>query len=219
MARSNDVNILDELVLEPGSFYIMDRGYIDFARLYTFTKNLSFFITRAKSNFDYRRLYYQKVDKGTGLRSDQTIALNGYYASKDYPAILRRISCFDTETNKRLVFLTNNFTLPALTIVQLYKCRWRIELFFKWVKQYLRIKTFFGTTENAVKTQIWTAISVYVLVAIIKKQLELELSLGEILQILSITLFEQVPISEVLMKTLSQNEKLEFHNQLLLFKL
>jgi len=217
--KVHDVNILDELVLEPGSFYIMDRGYIDFARLYTFTKNLSFFITRAKSNFDYRRLYYQKVDKGTGLRSDQTIALNGYYASKDYPAILRRISCFDTETNKRLVFLTNNFTLPALTIVQLYKCRWRIELFFKWVKQYLRIKTFFGTTENAVKTQIWTAISVYVLVAIIKKQLELELSLGEILQILSITLFEQVPISEVLMKTLSQNEKLEFHNQLLLFKL
>ncbi len=217
--KVHDVNILDELVLEAGSFYIMDRGYIDFARLYAFTQNLSFFITRAKSNLDYRRLYYQKVDKATGLRSDQTIALNGYYASKDYPAILRRISYFDAETDKRLVFLTNNFTLPALTIVQLYKCRWQIELFFKWIKQYLRIKTFFGTTQNAVKTQIWIAISVYVLVAIIKKELNLELSLGEILQILSITLFEQVPISEVLMKTVSQNEKFEPHNQLLLFDL
>ena len=217
--KVHDVNILDELVLEPGSFYIMDRGYIDFARLYAFTQNLSFFITRAKSNLDYRRLYYQKVDKATGLRSDQTIALNGYYASKDYPAILRRISYFDVETDKRLVFLTNNFTLPALTIVQLYKCRWQIELFFKWIKQYLRIKTFFGTTQNAVKTQIWIAISVYVLVAIIKKELHLDLSLGEILQILSITLFEQVPLSEVLMKTVSQNEEFESHNQLLLFDL
>ena len=217
--KVHDVNILDELVLEPGSFYIMDRGYIDFARLYAFTQNLSFFITRAKSNLDYRRLYYQKVDKATGLRSDQTIALNGYYASKDYPAILRRISYFDVETDKRLVFLTNNFILPALTIVQLYKCRWQIELFFKWIKQYLRIKTFFGTTENAVKTQIWIAISVYVLVAIIKKELHLERSLGEILQILSITLFEQVPISEVLMKTVSQNEEFESRNQLLLFDL
>ena len=217
--KVHDVNILDELVLEAGSFYIMDRGYIDFARLYAFTQNLSFFITRAKSNLDYRRLYYQKVDKATGLRSDQTIALNGYYASRDYPAILRRISYFDAETDKRLVFLTNNFTLPALTIVQLYKCRWQIELFFKWIKQYLRIKTFFGTTQNAVKTQIWIAISVYVLVAIIKKELHLELSLGEILQILSITLFEQVPISEVLMKTVSQNEEFQSHNQLLLFDL
>ena len=217
--KVHDVNILDELVLEAGSFYIMDRGYIDFARLYAFTQNLSFFITRAKSNLDYRRPYYQKVDKATGLRSDQTIALNGYYASKDYPAILRRISYFDAETDKRLVFLTNNFTLPALTIVQLYKCRWQIELFFKWIKQYLRIKTFFGNTQNAVKTQIWIAISVYVLVAIIKKELHLELSLGEILQILSITLFEQVPISEILMKIVSQNEESEPPNQLLLFDL
>ncbi len=217
--KVHDVNILDELVLEPGSFYIMDRGYIDFARLYAFTQDLSFFITRAKSNLDYRRLYYQQVDKATGLRSDQTIALNGYYASKDYPALLRRISYFDVETDKRLVFLTNNFTLPALTIVQLYKCRWQIELFFKWIKQYLRIKTFFGTTQNTVKTQIWIAISVYVLVAIIKKELHLELSLGEILQILSITLFEQVPISEVLMKTVLQNEGFQSHNQLLLFDL
>jgi transposase len=217
--KVHDVNILDELVLEPGSFYIMDRGYIDFARLYTFTQNLSFFITRAKSNLDYRRLYYRQVDKDTGLRSDQTIALNGYYASKDYPALLRRISYFDVEADKRLVFLTNNFTLPALTVVQLYKCRWQIEIFFKWIKQYLRIKTFFGNTENAVKTQIWIAISVYVLVAIIKKELHLDLSLGEILQILSITLFEQVPLSEVLMKTVSQNDEFQSHNQLLLFDL
>jgi len=215
----HDVNILDELVLEPGSFYVMDRGYIDFARLYTFTQNLSFFITRAKDNLDYHRLYYRKVDKTTGLRCDQSITLKGYYASKDYPAVLRRISYFDAETGNRLVFLTNNFFLPALTIVQLYKRRWQIEIFFKWIKQYLRIKTFFGTTENAVKTQIWIAISVYVLVAIIKKELNLELSLGEILQILSIVLFEKAPISQVLTKNMSQNEILEFHNQLLLFNL
>jgi transposase len=215
----HDVNILDELVLEAGSFYVMDRGYIDFARLYTFTQNLSFFITRAKDNLDYRRLYYRKVDKTTGLRCDQSITLKGYYASKDYPAVLRRISYFDAKTGNRLVFLTNNFMLPALTIVQLYKRRWQIEIFFKWIKQYLRIKTFFGTTENAVKTQIWIAISVYVLVAIIKKELNLQLSLGEILQILSIVLFEKVPISQVLTKNMSQNEILEFHNQLLLFNL
>jgi len=217
--KVHDVNILDELVLEPGSFYIMDRGYIDFARLYTFTQNLCFFVTRAKSNLDYRRLYYRKVDKTTGLRCDQTIVLKGYEASKDYPAVLRRISYFDSETDKRLVFLTNNFTLAALTIVQLYKCRWRIEIFFKWIKQYLRIKTFFGTTENAVKTQIWIAISVYVLVAIIKKELDLDSSLSEILQILSIILFEKVPITAVLTKNVSQNKNLQFHNQLLLFNL
>jgi len=217
--KVHDVNILDELVLETGSFYIMYRGYIDFARLYTFTQNLSFFVTRAKSNFDYRRLYYRKVDKITGLRCDQTIMLNGYYASKDYPAVLRRISYFDAETDKRLVFLTNNFTLPALTIVRLYKCRWQIEIFFKWIKQYLRIKTFFGTTGNAVKTQIWIAISVYVLVAIIKKELKIDLSLGEILQILSIVLFEKVPITQVLTKYMSQNETFQFHNQSLLFDL
>ncbi len=203
--KVHDVNILDELILEPGAIYIMDRGYLDFARLYSFTQNLSTFITRAKTNLDYRRVYYRKVNKTTGLRCDQTIKLNGYYASKDYPAVLRRISYFDVETDKRLVFLTNNFTLPPLTIVRLYKCRWRIEIFFKWIKQYLRIKTFFGITENAVKTQIWIAISVYVLVAIIKKELEIELSLGEILQILSIVLFEKVPITQVLTKNLSRN--------------
>ncbi len=217
--KVHDVNILDELILEPGAIYIMDRGYLDFARLYSFTQNLSTFITRAKTNLDYRRVYYRKVNKTTGLRCDQTIKLNGYYASKDYPAVLRRISYFDVETDKRLVFLTNNFTLPPLTIVRLYKCRWRIEIFFKWVKQYLRIKTFFGITENAVKTQIWIAISVYVLVAIIKKELEIELSLGEILQILSIVLFEKVPITQVLTKNLSQNDFFQFHNQLLLFDL
>ena len=217
--KVHDVNILDELVLEPGAIYIMDRGYLDFARLYTFTQNLSTFVTRDKSNFDYRRLYYRKVDKNTGLRCDQTIRLNGFYASQDYPAALRRIGYFDIDTNKKFIFLTNNFALPALTIARLYKCRWQIEIFFKWIKQYLRIKTFFGTTENAVKTQIWIAISVYVLVAIVKKELKIELSLGEILQILSIVLFEKVPITQVLTKNLLQNENFQSHNQLLLFNL
>jgi transposase len=217
--KVHDVNILDHLVLEPGAIYVMDRGYLDFARLFTFTQNLSTFITRAKSNFDYHRLYYRKVNKTTGLRCDQTIMLNGFYVSQDYPAVLRRIGYFDIETNKKFIFLTNNFTLAALTIAQLYKCRWRIEIFFKWLKQYLRIKTFFGTSANAVKTQIWIAISVYVLVAIVKKELKIELSLGEILQILSIVLFEKVSITQVLTKNLLQNEKFQFHNQLLLFNL
>ena len=217
--KVHDVNILDDLILEPGAIYIMDRDYLDFARLFTFTQNLSTFITRAKSNFDYRRLYYRKIDKTTGLRCDQTIMLNGFYASQDYPAVLRRIGYFDIETNKKFIFLTNNFALPALIIVLLYKCRWRIEIFFKWIKQYLRIKTFFGNTENAVKTQIWIAISIYVLIAIVKKELKIKLSLGEILQILSIVLFEKVPITQVLMKNMSQNEKLQCHNQLLLFNL
>jgi transposase len=217
--KVHDVNILDDLVLEPGAIYVMDRGYLDFARLFTFTQNLSTFITRAKSNFDYRRLYYRKVDKTTGLRCDQTIMLNGFYVSQDYPAVLRRIGYFDVETNKKFIFLTNNFSLSALTIAQLYKCRWRIEIFFKWIKQYLRIKTFFGTSKNAVKTQIWIAISIYVLVAIIKKELKIELSLGEILQILSIVLFEKVPITQVLTKNVLQNGNVQFHNQLLLFNL
>ena len=217
--KVHDVNIFDDLILEPGAIYIMDRGYLDFARLYTFTQNLSTFITRAKSNFDYRRLYYQKVDKTTGLRCDQTIRLNGFYPSQDYPAVLRRIGYFDLDTNKKFIFLTNNFTLPALTIAKLYKCRWRIEIFFKWIKQYLRIKTFFGTTKNAVKTQIWIAISVYVLIAIVKKELKIKLSLGETLQILSIVLFEKVPITQVLTKTMSQNQNVQSHNQLLLFDL
>jgi transposase len=217
--KVHDVKFLDDLILEPGAIYIMDRGYLDFSRLFTFTKNLSTFITRAKSNFDYRRLFYRQVDKTTGLRCDQTIRLHGFYAAQDYPAVLRRISYFDIETRKKFVFLTNNFTLPALTITQLYKRRWRIEIFFKWIKQYLRIKSFFGTTENAVKTQIWIAISVYVLVAIVKKELKIDLSLGEILQILSIVLFEKVPIIQVLTKTTSKTENVLFHNQLLLFDL
>jgi len=217
--KVHDVNFLDDLVLEPGAIYVMDRGYLDFARLYTFTQNLSTFVTRAKTNFDYRRIAYRQVDKTTGLRSDQTIRLSGYYASQDYPAALRRISYYDIETNKKFVFLTNNFTLPSLVIAQVYKCRWRIEIFFKWIKQYLRIKTFFGTSINAVKTQIWIAISIYVLVAIVKKELKIQLSLGEILQILSIVLFEQVPIGQVLMNNVSQNEFDQFHNQLLLFNL
>jgi len=217
--KVHDVNILDELVLESGAIYIMDRGYLDFVRLYMFTQNLSTFITRAKSNLDYRRLCYRKVDRNTGLRCDQTIRLNGFYAWQDYPAALRRVGYFDLETNKKFVFLTNNFSLPALTVAQLYKCRRQIEIFFKWIKQYLRIKTFFGTTENAVKTQIWIAISIYVLVAIVKKELRIELSLSEILQILSIMLFEQVLIEKVLTKKVSQNQNLGFHNQLLLFNL
>ena len=217
--KVHDVNILDDLILEPGAIYIMDRGYLDFARLFVFTQNLSTFITRAKSNFDYRRLYYRKIDKTTGLRCDQTIMLNGFYASQDFPAVLRRIGYFDIETNKKFVFLTNNFALPALTIARLYKYRWRIEIFFKWIKQHLRIKTFFGTSANAVKTQIWIAISIYVLVAIVKKELKIELSLSEILQILSIVLFEKVSITQVLTKIMSQNVKAQSHNQLLLFDL
>jgi len=217
--KVHDVNILDDLVLEPGAIYVMDRGYLDFARLFTFTQTLSTFVTRAKTNFDYRRLSYREVDKATGLRCDQTIRLNGFYTSQEYPAVLRRIGYCDIETNKKFIFLTNNFSLNALTIAQLYKCRWRIEIFFKWIKQYLRIKTFFGTSENAVKTQIWIAISVYVLAAIVKKELKLELSLGEILQILSIVLFEKVLIAQALMKNVSQNENAQFHNQLLLFDL
>jgi hypothetical protein len=217
--KTHDVNILDEIVLESGALYIMDRGYLDFARLYTFTQNLCSFITRAKSNFDYTRIAYQTVDKSTGLRCDQTIRLNGFYVLQDYPAVLRRIGFFDAETNKKFVFLTNNFTLPALAITQLFKCRWQIEIFFKWIKQYLRIKTFFGTSINAVKTQIWIAISVYLLVAIVKKELGLEQSLGEVLQILSIVLFEQMPIEQILTNNMPQNDFNQFHNQLSLFDL
>jgi hypothetical protein len=216
---THDVNILDEIVLESGALYIMDRGYLDFARLYIFTQNLCSFITRAKSNFDYTRINYRTIDKTAGLRSDQTIRLAGYYTSQDYPAVLRRIGYFDSETKTKLIFLTNNFTLPALTIAKLYKCRWQIELFFKWIKQYLRIKTFFGTSINAVKTQIWIAISVYLLAAIVKKELNIEQSLGEILQILSITLFEQMPIEQALTNNMSQNNFNQLHKQLSLFDL
>ncbi len=217
--KTHDVNILDEIVLESGALYVMDRGYLDFARLYTFTQNLCSFITRAKSNFDYSRIAYRTVDKSAGLRCDQTIRLAGYYTSQDYPAVLRRIGYFDAKTNTKLVFLTNNFSLPALTITHLFKCRWQIELFFKWIKQYLRIKTFFGTSINAVKTQIWIAVSVYLLAAIVKKELNIEQSLGEILQILSIVLFEQMPIEQALTNNMAQNGFNQFHNQLSLFDL
>lgn len=212
--KTHDVNILDKLALEPGAFYIMDRGYIDFARLYVFTSSLAFFVIRAKKNLDFNRRSYRLVDKFTGLRCDQTIVLKGRKSSEQYPAPLRRISYYDAENKKRFVFLTNNFTLPALTIAQLYKCRWQVELFFKWVKQHLRIKAFFGTSMNAVKTQIWIAISVYVLVAIVKKQLNLDRSMNEILQILSITLFEKVSIFQVLTEFSLQNQICESCNQL-----
>ena len=217
--KTHDVNILDLLVLEAGAFYIMDRGYIDFTRLYRFNQEQAFFITRAKSNLDYTRRDYRPVNKTTGLRSDQTIVLCGTKASKDYPVPLRRVSYYDSENQKHLVFLTNNFSLDAFTIAKLYQCRWQVELFFKWIKQNLRIKTFFGTTKNAVKTQIWIAISVYVLVAIIKKELKIERSLNEILQILSITLFEKVSLYQVLTENMTQNKNVKLHNQLLLFDL
>lgn len=194
--KVHDVKALDNIIIEAGAIYIMDRGYLDFKRLYTMHQALGFFVTRAKLNFDFRRLYSQPVDKSTGVQCDQVILLNGFYAKKDYPEKLRRIRYFDAENNKTLVFITNNFTLPALTIADLYRCRWQVELFFKWIKQHLRIKAFYGTTENAVKTQIWIAISVYVLVAIVKKRLKLEQSLYSILQILSVTLFEKSLLSQ-----------------------
>jgi len=193
----HDVNILDVLVPEPGSLYIMDRGYLDFARLYGFTQFLSFFVTRAKKNTKFRRLYSHPVDRSAGLICDQTIMLVTYQSQKDYPEKLRRIKYFDSERAKHLVFLTNNFLLPALTIADLYKCRLQVELFFKWVKQHLRIKAFYGNSENAVKTQIWIAVSVYVLVAIIRKRLPLEHNLYTILQILSVTLFEKAPLDQL----------------------
>jgi hypothetical protein len=195
--KFHDVNILDILVPEPGSFYIMDRGYLDFERLYVFTQLFSFFVTRAKKNLKFRRIYSHPVDQSTSLKCDQTIMLVTPNSLEGYPEKLRRVKYFDTEKKKRFVFLTNNFVLPALTITKLYKCRWQIELFFKWIKQHLRIKAFYGTSENAVKTQIWIAVSTYVLVAIIRKRLHLEQNLYTILQILSVTLFEKVPLNQL----------------------
>ena len=217
--KVHDVNILDDLIPEPGSFYIMDRGYIDFARLYTLTQFCAFFVTRAKTNIQFRRLYSHPVDRSIGLRCDQTILLTGYYSSKGYPDKLRRTSYYDAETEKLLTFLSNNFIIPALTIAQLYKCRWQVELFFRWIKQHLRIKAFYGTSKNAVKTQIWIAIAVYVLVAIIKKRLDLDITLYTILQILSVTAFEQVPIIQVLTNFDYKLLDSDLDNQLLLFDL
>jgi hypothetical protein len=211
-----DVSFLDELILEPGAFYVMDRGYVDFERLYRFVLAGAFFVTRAKVNMQSSRLESHPVDPNTGVRSDQVVWLRLLKSIERYPDRLRRISYRDPESGRSLVFLTNNFDLPALTIAQLYKCRWRVELFFKWVKQNLRIKHFFGTSDNAVKTQVWIAICVYVLVAIVRKELKLELSLSQILQILSVNVFEQVPLAELVAKTASQNEPFNSRNQLIL---
>jgi hypothetical protein len=214
-----DVNALDHLIIEPGAFYVMDRGYIDFARLYRFTQEAAFFIVRGKRGLDYTRAASSPVDKSTGLRSDQRIVLDGRKTSTLYPVELRRITYVDADTEKRFVFLTNNFSLPALVIARLYKCRWQVELFFKWIKQHLRIKAFFGTTPNAVKTQVWIAISVYVLVAILKKELRVPRSLYEILQILSVTLFEKTPVFEALTSQNDKNDTNASSNQLTLFDL
>ena len=216
--KLHDVNVLDLIIIEAGAFYIMDRGYLDFKRLYALDQARGFFVTRAKRNLDARRVYSAPVDRSTGLISDQTIALNGHYAAKRYPAHLRRIRFRDPETGKVLAFLTNQFTLPALTICALYKCRWQVELFFKWIKQHLRIKRFYGTSENAVRTPIWIAISVYVLVAIIKKQLKLDSSLHTLLQILSLTLFEKLPLQQAVAETAPVNNDTVLHNQLNLFE-
>ena len=213
----HDVNILDHLLPEPGAFYVMDRGYLDFARLYRFHEAGSFFVTRAKSNLKAQRRYSHPVDRSTGLICDQTVTLTVFYSRQGFEAPLRRIRFKDPETGKKLIFLTNNFALPALTITQLYRQRWQIELFFKWIKQHLRIKSFFGTSENAVKTQVWIAVSAYVLVAIVKKRLKLTASLYEILQILSLTMFEQMPLGQLLSKTMHDEDLRDTTNQLNLF--
>jgi hypothetical protein len=216
-ANCHDMKVLDRLVAEPGAFYVMDRGYIDWARLHALHRQGSFFITRAKSCLDARRLYSAASDRSCGVICDQTIALHGFYTQQRYPDTLRRIRFHDRETNRHLVFLTNHGSLPALTICELYKRRWQIELFFKWIKQHLRIKRFYGTSENAVKTQIWIAISVYVLITIIKKRLPIEASLHTLLQILSVTLFEKMPIQQAFSQLEDKSEYPLYANQLNLF--
>src|SRR5437868_7499220 len=215
--KVHDVNILDEFFPEAGAFYVMDRGYIDFARLFVFTLCSAFFVVRTKENVLLQRRYSHPVDKSTGVRSDHTIILTTIESTKAYPDPLRRVSYLDVENQRRLKFLTNNFQLPALMIAQIYKCRWQVELFFKWIKQHLRIKAFYGTSDNAVKTQIWIAVSVYVLVAIVRKRLGLEMSLYQILQIFSITLLEKLPILSVLEAFDSRSDLLDNSNQLILF--
>jgi len=215
--KLHDVNILDILIPEAGSIYVMDRGYVDFSRLYALHQATAFFVTRAKSNFQCKRRYSRPVDKTSGLRCDQTIVLTGVRSREDYPEAMRRVVYRDAETNKRFVFITNNFPLPAFTIAQLYKARWQVELFFKWIKQHLRIKAFYGTSENAVKTQIWIAVCVYVLVAIVKKRLGLDHSLYTILQILSVGLFEKTPILQAFSRSDFTNETHGCCNQLELF--
>ena len=213
--KQADVGILDEIILEPGAFYVMDRGYVDFRRLYRFVLAGAFFVTRAKAGLRINRLKSGPVDEKTGVRADQIVWLTLTKSIKHYPDRFRRVSYTDPESGKALVFLTNNFELPALTIAQLYKSRWRVELFFKWIKQNLRIKHFFGTTDNAVKTQVWIAICVYVLVAIVRKELRLELSLSQMLQVLSVNVFEQMPLGELVAKTASQNQQPDSPNQLI----
>ena len=215
--KLHDVNILDQMVFEAGSFYVMDRGYIDFARLYVLHQAQSFFVTRAKSNLQYRRVYSHQVDKTTGLRCDQTIMLSGARPSQDYPIHLRRVKFYDAKHDKLLVFLTNNFDLPALTIAELYRCRWQVELFFKWIKQHLRIKRFFGTSENAVKTQVWIAVAVYVLVALVKKRMNSNVSLYTLLQIFSLTLFEKTSLDQLLNFSEYNDNIINEDNQLNLF--
>jgi hypothetical protein len=215
--KMHEVNVLDLIAPEPGSFTIMDRGFLDFERLYRFTQAGAFFVIRPKSNTLFKRVYSRPVDKTTGLRCDQTVRLTGILSADDYPQYLRYVVFYDEKTDKRLAFFTNNFELPALVIAQLYKCRWQVELFFKWIKQHLRIKAFFGTTPNAAKTQIWIAISVYVLVAIVKKRLRAEASLYTILQILSLTLLEKMNLDQLLSDTALQNIDITQSNQLNLF--
>ena len=216
-AKIHEVNILDQLTFEAGAFYLMDRAYLDFRRLYRLHLASAFFVTRARKRFAFRRLRSLNVDRTTGIICDQVITLSNPVPRQGYPDRLRRIHYFDTTQNRRLIFLTNNFTLPAITIAELYRSRWQVELFFKWIKQHLRIKKFYGTSENALKTQIWTAISVYVLVAIVKKQLNLDTSLYKILQILSVTIFEKVPILEALSLRNDTIEVLDVAKQLILF--
>lgn len=215
--KLHDVNILDILPLEAGAFYVMDRGYLDFTRLYTISQSSAFFVTRAKSNLKYRRIYSHPIDRSTGLICDQSIMLTGFYQHKGYPEMMRRVKYYDAKTDKTLVFLTNNFSLPPMTIAELYRNRWQVELFFKWIKQNLRIKTFYGTSENAVKAQIWIAVSVYLLVAIMKKRLKIEASLYTTLQVLSVTIFERVPLLQVLTKDQYTPVTVDNCKQLLLF--
>ena len=215
--KLHEVNILDQIAFEAGSFYVMDRGFLDFGRLHALHRTQAFFVIRAKSNLQYRRLYSHPIDKASGLRCDQTVVLTGVQSCTDYPPPLRRIKFYDAKHDKLLVFLTNHFDLPALTITQLYRCRWQVELFFKWIKQHLRIKAFFGTSENAVKTQVWIAIAVYVLVAVVKKRLKIEASLHTILQILSVTLFEKTSLDQLLARIDREEDSVENGNQLNLF--
>jgi len=214
--KVHDVNALDHLILEVGAFYIMDRGYVDFTRLYSFSQHFAFFVTRAKRNMNFHSLASRPVDKSTGLRTDQSIQLDGILATKNYPVTLRRVSYTDPLTKKRLVFLTNNFDVPALTIPNLYKCRWQVELFFKWIKQNLHIKTFYGLSENAVRTQIWIAICVYTLVAILKKEMNIEKSLGEILQIFSVMPFEKTDINHLFSENKAQANASDSLKQMML---